>query len=60
MQFTRSRVDQILPALGMNQAKLLKLAKNGRIYPGYNADLTLVDDDGYLKMTIVGGEILYQ
>ena len=59
MAFTGSSIDQVLPALGVVQANLLGLQKNGRIESGFNADLTVVDNAGNLKMTIVGGEILF-
>ena len=59
MAYTGSRIEQVLPALGVNQAKLLKLEKFGQIQPGFNADLTFVDQEGRLQMTMVGGEILY-
>lgn len=60
MTFTGSSIEQVLPALGVVQAKLLGLAKNGRIEPGFNADLTVVDHVGNLKMTIVEGQILFR
>jgi len=59
MQFTGARLEQVLPALGANQARFLGLAQNGVLGPGQRADLTLVDAAGELKMTIVGGEVLY-
>ncbi len=60
MGFTGASMGQVLPALGAVQAKLLGLTKNGQIRPGFNADITLVDQSGRLKMTVVGGEVLYR
>lgn len=60
MRITDSPVEVVLPSLGMNQAKLLKLDQFGQIKPGYCADLTLVDKLGNLKMTMVRGEVLYR
>ncbi|MBA4384373.1 MAG: N-acetylglucosamine-6-phosphate deacetylase, partial [Anaerolinea sp.] len=40
MAYTGSSIEQVLPALAENQARLLKLEKLGCILPGYNADLT--------------------
>lgn len=60
MEYTGAPIEQVLPALGVNQSRLLHLEKFGAIKEGYHADLTLVDVAGNLKMTIVGGDILYQ
>lgn len=57
--YTGASIKQVLPALGSNQARLLKLDNFGSIKPGHTADLTFVDQDGQLKMTVIGGEILY-
>ena len=59
MRFTRSNVEQILPALGANQARLLKMPDSGEIKPGYRANLTAVDPSGRVTMTMVDGKILY-
>ena len=59
MCFTHSKVEQILPALGANQARLLNLPDSGEIKPGYRANLTAVDPSGNVKMTMVNGKILY-
>lgn len=60
IEYTGAPIEQVLPALGVNQSRLLHLEKHGEIREGNHADLTLVDASGMLKMTIVGGEILYQ
>lgn len=60
MEYTGAPMEQVLPALGVNQSRLLNLENHGVIREGYCADLTLVDAAGNLRMTIVDGEILYQ
>lgn len=60
MDYTGAPMEQVLPALGVNQSRLLKLEKYGAIREGYHANLTLVDAAGMLKMTIIDGEVLYQ
>jgi len=59
MEYTGEPIEQVLPALGVNQSRLLRLEKYGEIAEGYHADLTFVDALGNLKMTLVGGDILY-
>ena len=59
MQFTNFPIEQILPSLSLNPSKLLKLNYFGEIKPGNKADLTIVDQEGFVKMTLVGGEIFY-
>ncbi|CEK13931.1 N-acetylglucosamine-6-phosphate deacetylase [Chthonomonas calidirosea] len=41
-----------LCALGLNHRK-------GRIAPGYDADLVVLDEEGTVRLTIVGGRIVY-
>ncbi|HLI48959.1 MAG TPA: N-acetylglucosamine-6-phosphate deacetylase [Chthonomonas sp.] len=41
-----------LCALGLNHRK-------GRIAPGYDADLVVVDEEGTVRLTIIGGRIVY-
>lgn len=59
MRFTNSSVEQILPALGANQARLLKMSDSGQIKPGFRADLTAVDQNGDILLTMVDGKILF-
>lgn len=59
MRFTGSGIQQIVPALSRTQSRLLHLDRNGEVKPGFRADLTLVDENGYVMQTIVGGEVVY-
>lgn len=40
-------------------ARILGLASKGTLAPGYDADLAAVDDRGVVRLTIVGGEVVY-
>lgn len=40
-------------------ARILGLTRKGRIAPGFDADLTAVDDRGQVRLTIIGGKIVY-
>lgn len=59
MKFSGSRLEEVIPALSRNQAGLLKLEKNGEIRPGFFADLTFIDNEGKVKMTMVAGKVVY-
>lgn len=59
IRFTHSRLEQVIPALSTNQAKLLHLDQNGEIRPGFRADLTFIGGDDQVVMTMVGGEVVY-
>lgn len=59
MVFTGDSIEKILPALSTTQAKLLRLDDVGAIQPGYLADFTLINDQGQVQMTIIGGEVVY-
>jgi N-acetylglucosamine-6-phosphate deacetylase len=59
MRFTGAPLEQVLPALGASQARLLSLAPYGDIRPGFKADLTFLNDAGGLEMTMVGGKLLF-
>ena len=59
MQFTHSRLEQVLPALSRNQARLLRLDQYGEIHPGFRADLTFLREDGQVELTMVGGAVIY-
>ena len=60
MFYTGAKVEEVLPALGTVQAELLGLEKKGKILPGFDADLTVVDQKGKLILTLVDGEILFR
>lgn len=59
MEFTRSRMEEVLPALSYNQSRLLHLDRNGTIHPGFRADLTFLHEDGQVAFTMVGGEVVH-
>lgn len=59
MKFTGSSLEEVIPALSRNQARLLKLDKNGEILPGFYADLTFINNEGKVKMSIVAGKVVY-
>lgn len=58
MQFTHSRLEQVLPALSYNQSRLLRLNKLGEIRPGFQADLTFIQPDSRVEFVMVGGEMI--
>ncbi len=41
-------------------ARLLGLARKGRIAPGCDADLVVLDREGRVALTLIGGQIAYQ
>ncbi len=56
IQFTGAPIEQVLPALGVNQARLLGLEEVGEIRPGFRADLTFLNPAGEVARTMVGGQ----
>lgn len=58
LRFTHAPLEQVLPALSRNQARLLHLEEFGEIKPGFQADLTFLKEDGSVEMTMVGGELI--
>jgi N-acetylglucosamine-6-phosphate deacetylase len=44
----------------LNPARQLGLGQSGRLAPGYQADLTAIDAEGQVVLTMVGGEVAYQ
>jgi len=59
IRFSGCRLEQALPALSRNQARLLHLEQNGEAQPGFRADLTFINPNGEVQMTMVGGEVVY-
>ncbi len=51
-------LEQSLRMASSNPATVLRMDKTGALIPGMLADITVVDDDFNIKMTIVAGEIL--
>jgi N-acetylglucosamine-6-phosphate deacetylase len=43
-----------------NPARLLRLRSKGRLEPGYDADITIMDNDFNIMETIVEGETIYK
>lgn len=58
--FTGRPVEQVLPLLTQNPARLLRMdARKGYIRPGWDADLVVLDDDLTVLRTFVGGRTVY-
>jgi beta-aspartyl-dipeptidase (metallo-type) len=48
-------LERVLPAFGANQADLLRLPRKGRLSPGADADLVVLDDDGTVEDVMARG-----
>ncbi len=59
VRFTGQPPETVLPLLTENPARLLGLAEKGRIAPGCDADLVLLDDALRVRATWVGGAKVY-
>ena len=57
--FTGRSVEDVLPLLTENPAQLIGLAKKGRIAPGMDADLAVLDGDLAVVATYVAGRQVY-
>lgn len=51
-------LEQSLRMASANPAAILKMDKTGALIPGMLADITVIDNDFNIKMTMVAGEIL--
>lgn len=51
-------LEQSFRMASANPATVLRMDKTGALVPGMLADITVIDDDFNIKMTIVAGEIL--
>lgn len=61
MQFTGCPLPEAIRTVTENAALILGLEnRKGRIEPGWDADLVLLDDDLSVHTTLVGGRIVYQ
>ena len=60
MRFTGRPMAALLPLLTENPARLIGLSRKGRIAPGMDADAVLLDENGGVRMTLGGGEMLYE
>ena len=54
------RLDQVLPAMTSNVARLLRLAGKGRIAEGYDADLVFFTEDLQVRHVMAGGRWMIQ
>ena len=54
-------IDHVLRMAGSNPAEILRLQEDrGSLLPGHKADLTVLDAHCGLRLTMVGGRILYE
>ena len=61
MSFTGRPLEEVLPLLTENPAALLRLEnRKGRIAPGLDADLVLLDESCEVVQTFVRGECVYR
>ena len=61
MQATGSSLPELIPCSSANAAKAIHLEQcKGRIAPGFDADLILVDQNLQVKLTMVAGKIVYR
>ncbi len=59
MRFTGAGLERALPLLTENPAALLGLKTKGRLEPGYDADITVLDGALNVRATYVAGELVY-
>lgn len=59
-QYTRCTLPEAIAAVTHTPARLLGLARKGRIAPGYDADLVLLDAALAVQLTAVAGDILFK
>ena len=61
MRFTDQPLENVLPLLTQNPAELLRVDnRKGRIAPGLDADIVLLDEDCGVQCTYVRGDCVYQ
>ncbi|MBR2435150.1 MAG: amidohydrolase family protein, partial [Lentisphaeria bacterium] len=53
-------LSDLVKTTSWNQACALRLPDLGRLEPGYFADITVLDNDFNVVMTLVNGEVRYQ
>jgi beta-aspartyl-dipeptidase (metallo-type) len=51
----RQPLERVLPAFTANPAKLLRLERKGRLVPGADADLVVLDEDGVVAEVMARG-----
>lgn len=60
MRFTGQPMEKVLPLFTENPARLLHLeTEKGAIEPGMDADLTVLDQEGRVQLTLTAGKIVY-
>lgn len=59
-QFSSLSMPNVIACFTLNAARGLNLPDCGMLQPGMRADITVIDDDWNIKMTIVGGRIVYR
>ncbi|MCX6079008.1 MAG: N-acetylglucosamine-6-phosphate deacetylase [Chloroflexi bacterium] len=59
MAFTGCSLAQAVGAASINVAKLIGAGRKGRLQPGADADLVLLDDQAGVVATIVRGEVVF-
>ncbi|MBW1639596.1 N-acetylglucosamine-6-phosphate deacetylase [Microbacterium resistens] len=57
---TGADVPALWPAVSGNAAELLGLSGKGRVVPGADADLVVLDEDGNVDATFVRGELVHE
>jgi N-acetylglucosamine-6-phosphate deacetylase len=55
MQFTHSRLEQVLRPVTLNAARVAGLAGKGLLEVGVEADLVVLSPEGEVRNTIIGG-----
>ena len=59
--FTGRPAEDVLPLLTENPADLLRMgARKGRVKPGWDADLVVLDEDLTVLRTLVGGRTVFE
>lgn len=59
MAFTDCTLFEAVLMASRTPARVLGLARKGEIAPGFDADLTVLEADGTIELTLVGGKIVY-
>jgi N-acetylglucosamine-6-phosphate deacetylase len=60
VHLARVPVADALRMASETPARVLALARKGRLEPGYDADLVVFDDELAVAATIVGGRVAYR
>jgi N-acetylglucosamine-6-phosphate deacetylase len=59
VEFTGCSLVDAIATVTTTPADLLRLTDRGRITLGAHADLTILDADGGLRATIIGGDVVW-